>query len=108
MIRITEIPEQRKVVAQIKGCRYDALNKITKIIGDTDITIGNTSKYLMPDRFSVHVICHPEDQYDFNVGRELARKKLMSRYYASLDKRLKRFERSLADCTQAFKKSIDK
>lgn len=108
MIHIVEVPEKRRIIAELRNCRYDAVNKILKNINGTGITFGNINDYLMPDKFSTYVTCHQEDEYDFHVGKELARKKLLSHYYASLDKRLKKFEKSLNECSKNFKKAIDK
>lgn len=108
MINFIEIPEKRRVVAELRNCRYDALNKIAKMIDGTGLTVGDTKKYIMPDRFSTYVTCHPEDEYSFEEGKKIARRKLLDHYYASLDKRLKKFENSLTECFKTFKKAIDK
>ena len=46
----------------------------------------------MPDDFKVIVTCDPRDEYDFEVGKQIAKKRLMKKYYNALDRRLFMFQ----------------
>lgn len=54
-------------------------------------------KYKMPDCFKVIVTCDPRDEYDFEVGTQIAKKRIMDKYYKALDKRMQMFTDSLVD-----------
>ena len=91
MIQYTVLPEQRTIVATIKGTEFDAMKKIDKIVAGTPFEDVYHDKYLMPYKFSVRLICDPSDEFDEKEGKKLARKKLMKNYYRSLDKRMAAF-----------------
>lgn len=95
MIKYFEIPEQRKIVATLSNTRYDAVHKIAKVTGQTKSLCFDPSKYLMSSSYRAVVVCHDEDKYDFKKGKEIAKAKLLDRYYAALDAKCDEFANDL-------------
>lgn len=88
-------PEKRQTIAVLSGTKWDAINRIDKLMDDTGLFVmGSTlSKYCMPDTFKVVVTCDERDEFDVEVGKQVAKRKLMRNYYKSLDKRLAKFKK---------------
>lgn len=94
-IKYVVIPEKRKTIAILEGCTLDAVHRIEKMLGDC--MYGCSPKYFMPYCFKASTVCAPEDPYDIEEGKRIAKKKLMKKYYKSLDKRIKAFKNDLID-----------
>ena len=92
-IKYVVIPEKRKTIAILEGCKWDAVNRIRKMTGDY-INCYNP-KYLMPNRFKVSTVCDPRDNYDVEEGKRIAKDKLMRNYYKSMDKKIEVFRNDL-------------
>lgn len=95
-IKYYEIPERKQVVAVLNHTQWDAYNKIDKMLSNTNLVLVEPEsvkrdKYRMPDSFRVVVTCDPRDEYDFETGAQIAKKRLMRNYYKSLDKKLNAF-----------------
>lgn len=104
MIKYVSLPNKRTTIAILEDCEFDAANKIDKMC---DNSFGNgvyagieISKYIMPNRFKVSVVCSDEDVWDEEEGKRIAKAKLLRNYYASLDKRINRFKREFEKCSQ--------
>lgn len=91
MIKYFINEEKRQVIGLLEDTRWDAYNKISKMIRDTDFCIVPSEKYMMPDEFRSVVTCDPVDEFDIEVGKSIAKKRLLKNYYASLDKRVSKF-----------------
>lgn len=102
MIKHFEDKKNGRVYAIAEGCKFDAIQRIVKRnpyftdmddIWDSyvDIESGEVSqklgyglsKALMPDKFVAVAKCHPDDEYDFNKGRDIADAKLMEKFNKS-------------------------
>lgn len=93
-IRYYSIPHQKKTVAILENTAMDCVNKINKKVNNF---CWCTDKYVMPNRFRVTVTCSAEDVYDEEVGRKMAKEKLLKRYYKHLDKRYNMFIKDLVE-----------
>ena len=82
--------EQRKVIAVLSDTRYDVVQKIDKIMRDTSFC-ACSEKYLMPNMFRVEVVADEEDAFNVEIGKQVAKKRLMERYYRAYDKRMGKF-----------------
>ena len=91
MIKYFINEEKRQVVGLLEGTRWDAVDKISKMINDTDFCVVPNEKYMMPKEFRVVVQCDPSDEFIPEVGMAYAKERIMKRYYASLDKRVNKF-----------------
>lgn len=96
-IKYYSIPEKRQTIAVLSNTKWDAYNKINKMLRDTDFCFAPRQKYMMPDEFKVILKCDERDTYDIDKGKEIAKKKLMKNYRKSLNKRLKMFNNSMVN-----------
>ena len=116
-IKYYEIPEKRQVIGVLNHTEWDAYNKIDKMLGESNFVFVEPEnvkrdKYKMPDCFKVVVCCDPRDEYSFEVGAEIAKKRIMEKYYRSLDKRIHMFanelvglaHRATMQCCEEFEK----
>lgn len=91
MIKYFVNEEKRQVIAILENTRWDAYNKIDKMVRDTEFCVVPNEKYMMPCEFRVVVTCDPRDEFIPEVGQKIAKKRLLKNYYASLDKRVNKF-----------------
>ena len=99
-IKYYPVPEKRQVIAVLNNCKFDAYNKIDKVLSATNLVLvepdsTKRDRYLMPDTFKVTVTCDPRDTYDIEEGKKIAKKRLMDNYYKSLDKKLYAFQKEI-------------
>ena len=92
--------EKKQTIAVLDNCKFDAYNRIDKIMNESEFMFcskvsNEHDKYIMPDTFKATVTCDPRDEYNEEVGKREAKKKLMRNYYKSLDKRLAMFKESV-------------
>ena len=106
MIKYYDIPEQKKTVAVLENTAFDAINQITKVVGDTNSLCFNSSKYLMNSNYRAVVVCHPDDEYDAEEGRRRAKAKLLDHYYEQLDKKLDMFADDLTAAAYSMHKRL--
>lgn len=83
--------EKRQVIGLMENTRWDAVNKIDKMIRDTDFCFSPSEKYMMPSEFRTVVTCDPRDEFNVEIGKKIAKQRLLKNYYASLDKRVNKF-----------------
>lgn len=93
-IKYYSIPSQKKTVAILTNTSLDAINKIKKLTHDIS-WMWCTDKYMMPHSFRVTVSCTDGDTYDEELGKEIAKKKLLKKYYKAFDARLDMFKADL-------------
>ena len=91
MIKYFVNKNKRQVIAILENTKWDACNKICKMIADTEFCVAPNNKYIMPNQFKVTVTCDPRDEFDVEVGKKIAKKRVLKNYYASLDKRVDKF-----------------
>lgn len=83
--------EKRTVVAVAIGCERDALDEILKSdytakvllainFGDMNNVPIIDKELILPDKFIGVAHCHPEDEFDFEVGKKIATRKLHKSY----------------------------
>ena len=83
--------EKRQVIGLLENTRYDAINKIDKLIRDTEFCFCPGEKYMMPDSYRAAVQCDPRDEFSVEEGKKIAKKRILERYYPALDKRVNKF-----------------
>lgn len=91
MIKYFINEEKRRVIGLLEGTQWDAYNKISKMIRDTDFCVAPNAKYMMPSEFKAIVQCDPTDEFDVEEGKKIAKKRILDRYYASLDRKVEKF-----------------
>lgn len=83
--------EKRQVIGVLDGTEWDAFNKICKMTRETDFCVVPHEKYKMPSEFRAVVQCDHRDEFNVEVGKNIAKQRIMDRYYAALDKRVGKF-----------------
>ena len=91
MIKYFVNEDKRQVIGLLEGTQWDAYNKISKMVVDTDFCVCPSAKYMMPEEFKTVVQCDPADEFSVEEGMRIAKQRILDRYYASLDKRIGKF-----------------
>lgn len=91
MIKYYINEEKRQVIGLLDGTRWDAYNKICKMVRDTDFCVAPNEKYMMPTEFKAIVQCDPSDEFNIEEGKRIAKERILERYYTALDKRVDKF-----------------
>lgn len=87
--------DEKKVVAVLENTRWDAYNKICKMIRDTDFCVVPKDKYMMHSAYRAVVTCDDRDEFNEETGKKIAKERVLEHYYAALDKRIDEFRTSL-------------
>lgn len=97
MISYVVDPKRKVVHGILKNTEMDALKKIWDMLGNCgDHLFVDTDEYMMPKSYKVTVVCDPLDEFDEEIGKRIAKERIMKRYYNSLDKRILRFKKNVA------------
>lgn len=83
--------EKRQVIGLLANTKYDAINKIEKMMDNTEFCFCASKKYLMPSEYRAVVQCDPKDEFSVEEGKKKAKERIMKRYYPALDKRIAKF-----------------
>lgn len=83
--------EKRQVIGLLENTQYDAVRKINKMIVDTDFCFCASEKYMLPNEFRAVVQCDERDEFNPEVGKKIAKQRILDRYYPALDKRVSKF-----------------
>ena len=95
MIKYFINEEKRQVIGLLEDTQWDAINKISKMMLDTNFCLCAGKKYMMPHEFRAVVTCDPSDEFDAEVGKRIAKQRILDRYYVALDKRIDQFRESM-------------
>lgn len=95
MIKYFVDEDERKVIAVLENTRWDAYNKICKMVRDTDFCVVPKNKYMMHSAYRAVVTCDEKDEFDADIGKKIAKERVLEHYYAALDKRVDEFRNSL-------------
>lgn len=90
-------PEKKTVIAVLKGTEMDCINKIEKIMGSVDWDFWASDKYMMPNCFRAVAKCAPEDEYDEEAGKALAKERVMRKYHKHFDMRWNKFKKNFEE-----------
>ena len=85
MIKYYYKPSTRQTYAVLNNCRFDAINKISKLMGNLEWCMCS-NKYMMNDTYRVSVRCSADDVFSEEEGRKQAKAKLMKKYYKDFDR----------------------
>ena len=92
-VKFTIMPEQRKVQAVIHNCEYDAVSYIQSCSGFT----VDGLKYHMKSMYWATATCAPEDEFNPELGKRIAYKRLVKKYLRYRNNRLFAFLGELSD-----------
>ena len=103
MINYNVNEETRTITASISGCENDVLNSICRrfnvSLGDRQYKGPSQLVCVakMKDEYIGVAKCHPDDQFDANIGMELAKKRLLDKYHSDRVRALNRVESHMDD-----------
>lgn len=103
-IKYVTIPEHKKTIAILEDTRFDAVNHIINRCGDSHVFVC-MNEYEMPNYFKSSVTCKEPDVFDPEIGRRLAKAKVLNKYYKAYDKRVEKFEHEVEDFNEKIQKS---
>ena len=89
--------KNRIVVAEIEGCRHDAIDELNnRFIPNATSGINvmwdyGNPKFLMKNKYRAVAKCYEEDTWDAEFGKRVACAKLTDVYHRSMNKRLQLF-----------------
>ena len=95
MIKYFVSEKDRKVVAVLENTRWDAYNKICKMVRDTDFCVAPKEKYMMHSAYRAVITCDERDEFDVETGKKIAKERVLEHYYAALDKRIDEFKNAV-------------
>ena len=99
--------KNRKTIAVLEGCRWDAINRIRKLTnGEMYVGVWSLSRKdiaIMPDVFRAVVTCSEHDEYNVEEGKAQAKQKLMRNYHRAMDKRIAKFKEYLLQTADMLK-----
>ena len=118
-VKIIVNEEKRTVVAIATDCTGDAMNELLKCDSNAHvllaINVGNNSgrpliadSILLPDTFVGIAHCHPDDEFDVNVGRRIALRKMHKAYNKAKRNILKDFSTKVCRLSENLDRSINK
>lgn len=97
--------DKRTVVAVIDGCNWDAYNEVEKIVENYGVHVSDYNKVVyMPRTFKGIAKCHPEDKWDEEVGKKVARHKLLVAYNEAKFNAIRGYYRNLLSAVYGVKK----
>lgn len=87
--------DKKTVVAILKGTRFDALKSVAKCVDNNyNVSFGtDESGYsiLISDMFVGKAKCSDDDVFDESIGKYIAKKKCMEKYYRAKDNAIKQW-----------------
>lgn len=95
MIKYFVSEKDRKVVAVLENTRWDAYNKICKMVRDTDFCVAPKDKYMMHSAYRAVITCDERDEFNVETGKKIAKERVLAHYYVALDKRIDEFKNSV-------------
>lgn len=85
--------EKRTVVCKKTGCEFDIVNLIENISGCYTIPPEMSVKdVLLNSTYTGIAKCNPEDKWDEEKGMEIARKRMLLKYYKDKEKKTETYE----------------
>lgn len=94
--------EKRTVVAYIEGCRDDAYDEVSRISETYGVYISSYSEASkMPNSFRGISKCHPDDEWNEEIGKKVARRKLFIAYNEAKLNAIRGYYKSLINATTA-------
>ena len=85
MIKYNVDTEARTVTATLEGCHDDVVKTFNRRLGDSVLTKDDNiyKAAQIPDTFIGMAKCHPDDTFDEEVGKQLAKERLLDNYHTA-------------------------
>ena len=108
MIKYNVDRENGIVTATIDGCANDALNHVNRRLKSAGFAVVETDKLKMKDAFTAKAKCHPDDEFNEDTGKEIARSRVLDKYHANRVDVLQKFEQMASFMDKTTGKAIQK
>lgn len=94
--------KKRSVIGVMKNTSMDAINHVSRRLPGLPYVVLEAG--YMPPEFRTEVVCNPADEFDVEVGKKIAKKRLLDNYDRSRTKAEKRMADAMDDILKDFKK----
>ena len=88
-------PERREVIAYTDNTCHHAVLSVLRRLPYRSRYCYVLRNGNMPNKFRVVVKCHPEDEFDAEIGKKIAKKRLLDNYWKSRHKAEHRIKQEL-------------
>lgn len=92
MIKYDVNTENRTVTATITGCSEDVVRRISRVNNTVMSNPAVKKAATIGDTFSAVAKCHPDDEFNEDTGKEVAKRKLLDKYHTARAKACNRVE----------------
>ena len=107
--------EKRTVVCYMTNCRYDALDALRQSGALCMIAVPTMGckPYLKPSKLLINDIyrgkakCHPDDIWNVEEGKRIARNRMLATYYMGRFRRLAYVEEKIRELYDTIKDKVD-
>lgn len=115
-IRYIVNEKDRVVVALLEHTKRDAVQAANSWTGADiwnapsriDMHVHCDKKYLMPDKFTGVARCNPDDEWNEEIGKQIARDRVLNNYHKSLNKAVRRIHKDMIAEFEHFEKRMSK
>lgn len=104
MIKYYVNEKRRTVIAVLENTTNDCINYARKNVGVPDVPNAILKVGKMPERFRVEIVCSPEDTFDVEKGKQIAKRHILANYWRSRHKAM----RKVADAMKGYAKTMKK
>ena len=115
-IRYIVNENDRIVIAIIDNCMRDAIKAANAWTGSDcwnsrnriDVHVDYDKKYLIPDKFTGIARCSIEDEWNEDIGKKIARERVLNKYHKSLNKAIRKIDYDMSMATYQFNERVKK
>lgn len=99
--------EKRTVVAVMDGVRDEIMDEVWQYAPNKEYYSDFHKKVMLKDLYRGKAICHESDEWDVEVGKKIARNRMLTNFYADRYKALTWFESYLIRIVNKISKKAD-
>lgn len=96
------VDSKNRVYAKLNGCKFDAINLINKWT-ENHICV-NPDEFSMKDEYVASVACDPQDEFDLEKGKLIAKSRLLDKYDRDFRKVLSKLAMAIEVANNAMKR----
>lgn len=108
--------KERMVIALLKNTKRDAISAANVWTGADnwesknriDFVVHADKKYLMPDKFTGIARCDDEDEWNEEIGKQIARNRVLDKYHRSLNKVVRKINNDIQEEAARFNERVSK
>lgn len=84
--------QKRTVTAKLTKTRFDVVNEISKRLGHNESYVlfgtefrSQLKDVLLPKCFTGKAVCNEKDEFNVDIGKQIAKQKCLDKYYKAKD-----------------------